>query len=141
MTIRSAKAFALRTVARKGFALLTIALAFGTSGASAQQAKGPAGMWRVQFATPLGQRAVNMTINQRGARLSGQVTDEYGEYPITGEFADGRVTVVWHVSEEGGQMLEITMRGTLNGDEIRGTAQLGDVGEGPLLARRTGDAG
>ena len=98
-------------------------------------------MWRVQFATPLGQRAVNMTINQRGTKLSGQVTDEYGEYPITGEFANDRVTVVWHVSEEGGQMLEITMRGALDGDEIRGTAQLGDVGEGPLLARRTGDAG
>ena len=107
---------------------------------AAQQAKGPAGMWRVQFATPLGQQAVNMTINERSGRLSGQVTDEYGEWPITGEFAHGQVTVVWSVPEEG-KMLKITMRGTLNGDEIRGTAQLGDVGEGALVARRTGDAG
>jgi hypothetical protein len=122
------------------FAVLPLLLA-AVLGVAAQQAKGPAGMWRVQFATPLGQRAVNMTINQRGTKLSGQVTDEYGEYPITGEFANGRVTVVWHVSEEGGQLLEITMRGALDGDEIRGTAQLGDVGEGPLVARRTGDAG
>ena len=120
--------------------LLVVASIFAT-GVGAQQATGAAGIWRVQFATPLGQRAVNMTINQRGNRLSGQVTDEYGEYPITGEFADGRVTVVWHVSEEGGRRLEITMRGALDGDEIRGTAQLGDVGEGPLVARRTGDAG
>ncbi len=97
-------------------------------------------MWRVQFATPLGQQAVNMTINERSGRLSGQVTDEYGEWPITGEFAHGQVTVVWSVPEEG-KMLKITMRGTLNGDEIRGTAQLGDVGEGALVARRTGDAG
>ena len=103
-------------------------------------AKGPEGMWRVQFATPLGQHALNMTINQKGSRLSGQITDEYGEYPIAGEFADGRVTIVWSVSEDG-KMLEITMRGVLNGDEIRGTAQLGDVGEGALVARRTGDAG
>jgi hypothetical protein len=125
----------------KAFALLSIALTIGLIAVSAQQAKGPAGMWRVQFAAPLGQRAVNMTINQRGTKLSGQVTDEYGEYPISGEFANGRVTVVWSVSEEGGRMLEITMRGTLEGDEIRGTAQLGDVGEGPLVARRTGDAG
>jgi hypothetical protein len=125
----------------KAFALLSIALTIGLIAVSAQQAKGPAGMWRVQFAAPLGQRAVNMTINQRGTKLSGQVTDEYGEYPISGEFVNGRVTVVWSVSEEGGRMLEITMRGTLEGDEIRGTAQLGDVGEGPLVARRTGDAG
>jgi hypothetical protein len=124
------------------YAVLVLFVLFAaTAVVDAEQPKGPAGMWRVQFATPLGQRAVNMTINQRGAKLSGQVTDEYGEYPITGEFANGRVTVVWHVSEEGGQLLEITMRGALEGDEIRGTAQLGDVGEGPLLARRTGDAG
>lgn len=103
-------------------------------------AKGPAGMWRVQFATPLGQTAVNMTINQSGRRLTGQVTDEYGEYPITGEFVDGQVTVTWSVPEEG-KMLQITMRGTLKGDDIVGTAQLGDVGEGPLGAHRTGDAG
>jgi hypothetical protein len=133
---RSAKALAER---RKAFVLLMLFIA--SVALAAQQPKGPAGMWRVQFAAPLGQRAVNMTINQRGTKLSGQVTDEYGEYPITGEFANGRVTVVWHVSEEGGRMLEITMRGALDGDEIRGTAQLGDVGEGPLLARRTGDAG
>jgi len=133
---RSAKASAERRVA---LVLLTVLAA--SLGLEAQQAKGPAGMWRVQFAAPLGQRAVNMTINQRGTKLSGQVTDEYGEYPISGDFVNGRVTVVWSVSEEGGRMLEITMRGTLEGDEIRGTAQLGDVGEGPLLARRTGDAG
>jgi hypothetical protein len=89
---------------RIGVALL-VACLFSTN-VPAQQAKGPAGLWRVQFASPLGQVAVNMTINERN-----------------------------------GQMLKITMRGTLSGDEIRGTAQLGDVGEGALVARRTGDAG
>lgn len=107
---------------------------------AAMQANGPAGMWRVQFVTPLGQRAVNMTINQSGRKLSGHVTDEFGEYPIAGDYVDGRVTVVWSVPEDG-RMLEITMKGTLEGDEITGTARLGDVGEGTLLARRTGDAG
>jgi hypothetical protein len=28
-------------------------------------------MWRVQFVAPPGQRAVNMTINQKGMKLSG----------------------------------------------------------------------
>jgi hypothetical protein len=103
-------------------------------------ASGPAGLWRVQFVAPLGQRAVTMTINQNGEKLTGHVTDEFGEYPIAGRFADGRVTVAWSVSEEGRE-LEITMSGTLDGDEIRGTARLGDVGEGTLVARRIGDAG
>src|SRR4051812_20161024 len=99
-----------------------------------------AGMWRVEFVTPLGQVGVNMTINQSGTRLTGHVTDEYGEYEINGRVADGVVTVVWSVPEDG-KMLEITMRGKVDGNLITGTAKLGEVGEGPLSARRTGDAG
>jgi hypothetical protein len=105
----------------------------------AQQAS-VAGLWRVEFVTPLGQVGVNMTINQSGGKLTGHVTDEYGEYEITGRIAENQVTVVWSVPEDG-KMLEITMRGKLEGAVITGTAKLGDVGEGPLSARRTGDAG
>jgi hypothetical protein len=125
------------------YSILTVVLGLVLTVASvlqAQSSKGPAGLWRVQFAAPTGQRAVSMTINERGSRLSGQVTDEYGEYPLSGEFVDGHVTIRWSVSEEG-KILDITMRGALDGDEIRGTIQLGDVGEGTLVARRTGDAG
>jgi hypothetical protein len=99
-----------------------------------------AGLWRVEFVTPLGQVGVNMTINQAGGKLTGHVTDEYGEYEINGRIAENQVTVVWSVPEDG-KMLEITMRGKLEGNVITGTAKLGDVGEGPLSARRTGDAG
>jgi len=99
-----------------------------------------AGLWRVEFVTPLGQVGVNMTINQSGGKLTGHVTDEYGEYEINGRIAENQVTVVWTVPEDG-KMLEITMRGKLEGNVINGTAKLGDVGEGPLSARRTGDAG
>jgi len=99
-----------------------------------------AGLWRVEFVTPLGQVGVNMTINQSGTKLTGHVTDEFGEYEINGRFTDRQVTVVWSVPEDG-KMLEITMKGTLDGNVITGTAKLGNVGEGPLSARRTGDAG
>jgi len=99
-----------------------------------------AGLWRVEFVTPLGQVGVNMTINQSGTKLTGHVTDEYGEYEIAGRIADTQVTVVWSVPEDG-KMLEITMKGRLEGNVITGTAKLGEVGEGPLSARRTGEAG
>ena len=99
-----------------------------------------AGMWRVEFVTPQGQVGLNMTINQSGPKLTGRVTDEYGEWPIEGRLTDGQVTVVWSVPEDG-KMMEITMKGKLDGNLITGTAKLGDVGEGPLSARRTGDAG
>jgi len=99
-----------------------------------------AGMWRVEFVTPQGQVGVNMTINQSGTKLTGRVTDEYGEWPIEGKITGGEVTVVWSVPEDG-KMMDITMKGKLEGNLITGTAKLGDVGEGPLSARRTGDAG
>src|SRR3954453_22653466 len=132
---------------KQGVAALVAALAVSALAVSAlavspdaAQTMNAAGMWRVEVVTPLGQVGVNMTINQSGARLTGHVTDEYGEYEIDGRVAEGQITVVWSVPEDG-KMLRITMRGKLEGSVITGTAQLGDVGEGPLSARRTGDPG
>jgi hypothetical protein len=107
---------------------------------AAAPAPSAAGQWRVEFATPLGERAVSMTINQSGTRLSGHVVDPYGEYELNGHIAGGRVTAAWSAPESG-RMIEITMKGTLDGNRIEGTAKIGDVGEGALSARRTGDAG
>lgn len=107
-------------------------LALGAQSASPT----PAGEWRVQFATPMGQHFCGLTINQSGTRLTGRVIDEYGEYDIEGQFVDVTVRVVWTVYEEG-KPLEITMKGSLEGNEIHGTAKLGNVGEGTLVARRT----
>ena len=97
--------------------------------------EGAAGNWRVEFVTPQGQVGINMTINQTGTKLTGRVTDEYGEWPIEGRLTGDQLTVVWTVPEDG-KLLEITMKGKLDGDVITGTAKLGDVGEGPLRARR-----
>jgi len=128
----------IRTLLAVCLAITAVALP-----ASAQQASQPrsvAGQWRVDFVTPLGQNWTIMTINQSGTKLTGHATDEFGEYEINGRIAENQVTVVWSVPEDG-KMLEITMRGKLEGNVITGTAKLGDVGEGPLSARRTGDAG
>jgi Zn-dependent alcohol dehydrogenase len=106
-----------------------------------EQPRSVSGTWRVDFVTPLGQNWIIMTINQSGAKLTGHATDEFGEYEISGRVAGDQVTVVWSVAEDG-KMLEITMKGKLESPTlITGTAKLGDVGEGPLSARRTGDAG
>ena len=106
-----------------------------------QQVRSVAGQWRVDFVTPLGQNWIILTINQSGAKLTGHAVDEFGEYELNGRVAGDEVTVVWSVAEDG-KMLEITMKGKLESPTlITGTAKLGDVGEGPLSARRTGDAG
>ena len=121
-------------------ARLAAFLALTVMAASLLAQQSAAGLWRVEFVTPQGQVGVNMTINQAGTKLTGRVTDEYGEWPIEGKLTGAEVTVVWSVPEDG-KMMEITMKGKLEGNLITGTAKLGDVGEGPLSARRTGDAG
>jgi hypothetical protein len=94
-----------------------------------------AGNWRVEFVVPTGERMVMMTINQKGATLSGRIVNEDGEFPVEGKIADDQVTVEWSVPEQGEQ-LRIIMSGTVHGDDINGVARLAGVGEGSLFAHR-----
>src|SRR5580765_8732608 len=124
-----------------GRQLMRAALAFAVFAALATPllAQGnAAGEWRVTFVVPTGTRSVNMVINQQRASLSGTVINEDGEFPLKGRVADGQVTIVWSVPEAG-KLMELTMKGKLAGDTITGTLQVGDVGEGPLAARRTAE--
>jgi len=95
-----------------------------------------AGNWRVEFVTPTGEMGVNMTINQKGEKLTGRVINEDGEFDLNGSITDDQVTVMWTVPEQGKPML-ITVKGRVEGEYITGTARLGNVGEGSLEARRT----
>ncbi len=94
-----------------------------------------AGNWRVEFVVPTGEMATNMTINQKGTTLSGRVVNENGEFPLEGKIVDDQITVEWTVPEQG-QPMKIVVRGKVRGEEIEGTARLGNVGEGSLYARR-----
>src|SRR5262245_48473286 len=94
-----------------------------------------AGNWRVEFVVPTGERTVMMTINQRGSALSGRVVNEDGEFPVEGKIVEDRVTVEWTVPEQG-EPMKITMNGKVRGDDIEGTARLGNIGEGSLYAHR-----
>jgi hypothetical protein len=117
--------------------LALVALALAPAAPIFAQANA-AGEWRVTFVVPTGTRSVNMVINQQRASLSGTVINEDGEFPLKGRIADDQVTVIWSVPEAG-KLMELTMKGKVSGDTITGTLQLGEVGEGPLSARRTAE--
>src|SRR5262245_33905540 len=102
---------------------------------SAFAASDVSGNWRVEFVVPTGERMVMMTINQKGESLSGRIVSEDGEFPVEGKVVDDQVTVEWTVPEQG-QPMKITMLGKIKGDDIEGTARIGNVGEGSLYARR-----
>jgi Zn-dependent alcohol dehydrogenase len=132
----------IRTFLGVCLALAALAVPAGAQSQQQQaQVRSVAGQWRVDFVTPLGQNWIILTLNQSGTKLTGHAVDEFGEYELNGRVAGDEVTVIWSVAEDG-KMLEITMKGKLESATlITGTAKLGDVGEGPLSARRTGDAG
>jgi hypothetical protein len=97
-----------------------------------------AGEWAVAFTTPQGRMEMTMAVTQDGTKLSGHLTSDIGEFPLKGTVDGDRVTIVWSFVERG-KTLEITFRGKIEGDSISGTAQIGDVGEGPMSAERTGN--
>src|SRR3954468_16725382 len=94
-----------------------VAAVLSASVAAIQAQTSAAGLWRVEFVTQQGQSMVMMTINQSGTKLTGHITDEYGEYEIQGRLADGEVTIVWTVAEDG-KLMDITMKGKLEGSLI-----------------------
>src|SRR5207237_8487697 len=96
----------IRNTLRNTFAVLFAAIIAATSLLAQESA---AGMWRVEFVTPQGQVGVNMTINQTGNRLTGQVTDEYSEFPIDGRLTDQQRTIVSSVPEDG-KLLQLTIQ-------------------------------
>jgi hypothetical protein len=96
------------------------------------------GEWRVTFVVPTGTKSVNMIVNQHDKHLTGTVVDEYGEFPLDGRLEGSELTIVWSVPEDG-KLMDITVKGKIQGDTITGTATIGKLGEGPLTARRTAE--
>lgn len=126
-------------MSRIGWLLVSAFAVFAAAGISARADDVKAGgEWRVTFVVPTGTKSVSMIVSQHSAHLTGTVVDEYGEFPLDGRLEGDQVKIVWSVPEDG-KLIEITMKGKLQGDTITGTATIGTLGEGPLTARRTAE--
>jgi hypothetical protein len=95
-----------------------------------------AGEWAVTFAAPSGPMEFAMYIDQEGTKLSGRLTSDTGEFPLTGTLEGNQVKITWSLPDRG-VILAITFTGKIDGDSIRGTAKVGTLGEGPMSAERT----
>ena len=77
-----------------------------------------------------------MYVVQEGSRLSGRLTNEYGEFPLRGTLDASNFTITWSLPDAG-KILEITFAGKVEGDSMTGTAKLGTKGTGQLTGTRT----
>jgi hypothetical protein len=124
-----------RLFASAALAVLVVVLAGIPAAADDVKAGGE---WRVTFVVPTGTKSVNMIVNQHDKHLTGTVVDEYGEFPLDGRLDGTQLSIVWSVPEDG-KLMEITVKGKIEGDTITGTATIGKLGEGPMTARRTAE--
>jgi hypothetical protein len=94
------------------------------------------GEWEASYQTPLGPQELKVYLTQEGPRISGHTTSEYGESQVRGTI-NGQDIQFTFESTDGGRAVEIRVTAKVDGDRIRGTAKIGDRGEGVFTAERT----
>ena len=75
-----------------------------------------------------------VTITQTGEKLSGKYVGSYGESTLTGSIKGTEFTFTVEIGTE--QTVEVVYRGTLDGDTIKGSMTMGEMGEGTFSGKR-----
>ena len=122
MTMRHRLAVTLGIVA----AVLTVAVAAQTD---------VTGKWNMTFDTDQGTTTATMTLQQDGDTLTGELVSDQGTLEFEGTITGDTLEWVMEV-DAGGAFIEIAMDGTVDGDEMVGTADFGGYGGGDWTATR-----
>jgi hypothetical protein len=95
-----------------------------------------AGKWQVSLEMEVGTAAVVMTFKQDGEKLTGTYTGRYGEYPFVGTIKGRTLDFVVTINAEGTET-KMHFIGELaaTGDVIKGSANLGGMGEAGWIAK------
>jgi imidazolonepropionase-like amidohydrolase len=95
-----------------------------------------AGTWDLTVVTPQGENRATMTATQAGATLEGSMVTEMGTVQVT----DGRITgpqVTFSITVPiSGQTTTIVFKGTVDGNRMTGTADLGALGNATFTGER-----
>ena len=122
MTMRNRLAVTLGIVA----AVLTVAVAAQTD---------VTGKWNMTFDSDQGTTTATMTLTQGGEKLTGELVSDQGTLEFEGTITGDKLEWVIEV-DAGGTFIEIAMEGTVDGDEMMGTADFGGYGGGDWTAKR-----
>ena len=100
------------------------------------QAVDVTGKWDVTFNTQQGALPGTMTIVKEGDKLTGTLSSQQGDVPISAEVKDKGVTIYASVQTNNGA-LQIVMTGTVDGDSMKGSVDFGGRGSADWTAART----
>jgi hypothetical protein len=101
---------------------------------------GLAGKWTAEFDTQIGRQKYSYDFKQDGEQLSGSATYDHsfgkGTVQLKAVNVEGdKVSFTETLSFEGNEVI-ITYQGTLAGDELKLTRQVGEIATEQLIAKR-----
>ena len=93
------------------------------------------GTWAIEAHHSAGVSNPTATITQTGEKLNGTYVGSYGESVLTGSIKDNKeFTFSVEIGTE--QKVTVVYTGTLDGDTIKGSLTMGEMGEGTFTGKR-----
>ena len=93
------------------------------------------GTWNLTMQTPMGERRSTLTLSTSGGTLTGKQEAEGNTTDIAEGTANGN-DVSWKVSITNPMPLTLTFNGTVDGNNLNGTADTGMFGSFPFEGTR-----
>jgi hypothetical protein len=120
-----------------GIVLVAVAIALAVVPVAAQDAKpvNITGEWEMTVDSPQGQMVMTAKFKQEGETLTGSHSSEMGEFPLKGTVKG--VDIEYTLSlDMGGQQMTIVHKAKVEGEIIKGSANLGEMGTITFTAKR-----
>ena len=112
--------------------ILFICIIFGCQTLGVREVRGPAGVYLIKQSTPMGEMESTLAINADG---TGYIEGMMGRMEFSGAKIDGNnFDIAMTVDSPMGEM-EISFKGTVDGDNISGTSGT-PMGETPFTGQR-----
>jgi hypothetical protein len=115
--------------------VLLLMLVLTSTNARAGDSASVAGTWDLRVETSAGTGTPTLVLEQNGSTLAGTYTGRFGPQPITGNLDGDRITFAFDVSGPMGSA-KVAYSGTVDGDTMSGTMQMGAMAGGTFSGRR-----
>ncbi|MFN7946615.1 MAG: hypothetical protein U0Z53_14790 [Blastocatellia bacterium] len=94
-----------------------------------------AGEWDLTITSPQGSNTTRAVLKQEGDKLTGVFKGQRGELPLQGSVSGKEIKVTFTVKFQDND-LPITLKGNIDGDTMKGTADFGGFAEGDWSGKR-----
>jgi hypothetical protein len=95
------------------------------------------GKWAMTMEMSMGTANPSLELKQDGGKVTGSYTGRYGTFPLEGTLKDRTIQFTFQMGAEG-QTVTMSFSGEVaaDGQSMKGTASLGDMGDASWTAKR-----